>query len=147
MLGGVNYFQGRRSSAPALRTPGAPRAASSVSTWRTPPEISRCSLHDWNADFAVWCSYKYLNGGPGCIAGCFVHERHARNTDLPRFAGWWGHDKQTRFRMGPEFHAIPSAEGWQVSNPSILSLAALRASMEIFDEVGNRAIAREERID
>jgi kynureninase len=91
-------------------------------------------LHDWNVDFAAWCSYKYLNAGPGGIAGIFVHERHARSFDLPRFAGWWGHDKETRFLMGPEFKPLEGAEGWQISNPPILQLAALRASLEIFDE-------------
>ncbi len=93
-------------------------------------------LHDWAPDFAVWCSYKYLNGGPGCIAGCFVHERHARAWDLPRFAGWWGHDERSRFQMGPQFQPMPGAEGWQLSNPPIVSLASLRASMDIFHEVG-----------
>ncbi len=93
-------------------------------------------LHDWGPDFAVWCSYKYLNGGPGCVAGCFVHERHARAWNIPRFAGWWGHDEQTRFQMGPDFKAMPGAEGWQLSNPPIFALAPLRASMEIFTEAG-----------
>jgi kynureninase len=93
-------------------------------------------LHEWGPDFAVWCSYKYLNGGPGCVAGCFVHERHANSRSLPRFAGWWGHDEGSRFQMGPDFEAMTGAEGWQLSNPSIVSLAVLRASMDIFDEAG-----------
>ncbi|MDQ2070469.1 kynureninase [Natronospira bacteriovora] len=97
-------------------------------------------LHDWGVDFAAWCSYKYLNGGPGAIAGCFVHERHAEDESLPRFAGWWGHDKSSRFRMGPEFHPIAGAEGWQLSNPPILSMTPVLASLQIFDEVGMEAL-------
>jgi kynureninase len=91
-------------------------------------------LHDWNVDFAVWCSYKYLNAGPGGIAGCFVHERHGHSFDLPRFAGWWGHDKVHRFKMDSVFNPMPGAEGWQLSNPPIFQLAALRASLSIFEE-------------
>lgn len=91
------------------------------------------ALHDWNVDFAAWCSYKYLNAGPGAIAGCFVHERHLGKRELPRFEGWWGHDKQTRFEMPSRFEPIPTAEAWQLSNPPILQLAALRASLELFD--------------
>ena len=92
-------------------------------------------LHDWNVDFAVWCSYKYLNSGPGSVAGAFIHERHHKKK-LERFAGWWGHDKESRFKMPDQFQAIQTAEGWQLSNPSILSLAAVRASLSLFDEVG-----------
>ena len=95
-------------------------------------------LHEWNADFAAWCSYKYLNAGPGAVAGCFVHERHLADTSLPRFGGWWGNDPATRFRMHlqPEFLPRKSADGWQLSNPPIFAMAALKTSLQIFDEAG-----------
>ncbi|HEY1657223.1 MAG TPA: kynureninase [Candidatus Sulfotelmatobacter sp.] len=98
------------------------------------------NLHTCGPDFAVWCSYKYLNGGPGCVAGCFVHERHANAYKLPRFTGWWGHDEASRFQMGPDFRAMAGAEGWQLSNPPIVSLASLRASMDIFHRVGMQSL-------
>ena len=97
-------------------------------------------LHEWNVDFAPWCSYKYLNSGPGSIGGAFVHERHAHNFNLPRLAGWWGHDKTTRFAMPHEFAPLPGAEGWQVSNPPILACAPLLASLQIFQDAGIHAL-------
>jgi kynureninase len=97
-------------------------------------------LHDSGMDFAVWCNYKYMNAGPGAVAGCFVHERHSKAFDLPRLAGWWGHDKSTRFRMGPEFVPMTGAEGWQLSNPPVLGLAPLLASLELFDDAGMPAL-------
>ena len=93
-------------------------------------------LHDWGADFAVWCTYKYLNAGPGAVGGCFVHARHGEAADLPRLSGWWGHDKTNRFEMIHPFQASSGAEGWQLSNPPILSLAAIRASLDIFNDAG-----------
>jgi kynureninase len=97
-------------------------------------------LHDWQADFAVWCSYKYLNAGPGAVGGCFVHERHARSFGLPRFAGWWGHNQAERFLYDPKFDPIAGAQGWQISNPPILSTAPLLASLELFQRAGMRAL-------
>jgi kynureninase len=135
MLGGVNYSSGQFFDLEAIARAGHAKGCAVGFDLAHAAGNLPLKLHDWSADFAVWCSYKYLNGGPGCIAGCFVHERHTREA-LPRFAGWWGHDQETRFQMGPEFQAAPGAEGWQVSNPPILTMAALRASMDIFDEVG-----------
>jgi len=101
-------------------------------------------LHDWNVDFAVWCSYKYLNAGPGAVAGAFVHERHATNTQLPRLAGWFGNDPKTRFRLHlePEFVPVASADGWQISNPPIFSMAPLRASLAVVDDAGGMEALR-----
>ncbi|MCH2183261.1 MAG: kynureninase [Mariniblastus sp.] len=103
-------------------------------------------LSDWDVDFACWCTYKYLNSGPGSIGGCFVNSRHSGNPDCFRLAGWWGDDKATRFRMENQFRAIPTAEGWQLSNPPILSAAAVRASLDIFQRVGGMAPLREKSL-
>jgi kynureninase len=99
-------------------------------------------LHDWDVDFAVWCSYKYLNSGPGAVAGCFVHEKHGQRTQLPRLAGWWGNDPATRFQMHTQREFVPrvGADGWQISNPPILAMAPLRASLELFDAAGMAAL-------
>ncbi|MEQ3656728.1 MAG: kynureninase [Dokdonia sp.] len=94
------------------------------------------NLHQNQVDFAVWCTYKYLNSGPGSLGGCFIHQKHASDTSIPRFAGWWGHNKDTRFNMRHGFDPIPTAEGWQLSNPPILSMAAVRASLDIFAKAG-----------
>lgn len=102
-------------------------------------------LHDSGADFAVWCHYKYMNAGPGAVAGCFVHERHA-GTTRPRFAGWWGNEKTVRFRMHPQFQPTPGADGWQLSNPPILALAPLRGSLQLFEQAGGMARLREKSL-
>ena len=102
-------------------------------------------MHDSGADFACWCTYKYLNAGPGAVAGCFVHERHAQAPDLPRFAGWWGHDKATRFMMPPDLELLAGAEGWQISNPPILSMAPLVVSLAMFREAGMSRLVEKSR--
>jgi kynureninase len=129
---GVQYRTGQVFDLDAI-TAGAHRAGA-VAGFDLAHAIGNLELglHASGADFAVWCGYKYLNAGPGALAGAFVHERHADSFDLPRFAGWWGHDKATRFLMGPDFRPIPGAEGWQVSNPPIFAAAPLLASLEIF---------------
>ena len=145
LLGGVNYYTGQAFEIKPIAEAG--HKAGAIVGFDLAHAAGNLDLHmhDWNVDFAAWCSYKYLNGGPGAVAGVFIHERHATSFDLPRFAGWWGHDKETRFLMGPDFKPIPGAEGWQISNPPILQMAALRASLEIFEEAGMPALVDKSR--
>jgi kynureninase len=136
IFGGVNYYSGQvfdmHAICKAAHEVGAycgfdlAHAAGNV----------HLELHDWNVDFACWCSYKYLNSGPGGVSGSFIHQRHINDESLPRLAGWWGHNKDTRFKMDKEFHPIPTAEGWQLSNAPVLSMSAHKASLDVFSEAG-----------
>jgi kynureninase len=141
-LPGVQYLTGQALDVAAITRAG--RRAGCVVGWDLAHSVGNVALqlHDHDVDFAVWCCYKYLNGGPGTVGGAFVHARHGQPPTTPRLAGWWGHDKATRFLMGPQFVPIPGADGWQLSNPPILAMAPLAASLEHFATVGIEALRR-----
>ena len=145
MIGGVNYYTGQYFDLKRITELGHKHNCIVGFDCAHGAGNVELNLHDSGADFAVWCTYKYLNSGPGSLAGCFVHERHAYNKNLNRFTGWWSHNKQTRFNMRHEFDVLPGAEGWQLSNPPILSMAAIKASLDIFNKVGIKKLNEKSR--
>ena len=140
LIGGVNYYTGQVFDMKTITEAGH-RVGAYVG-WDLAHAAGniKLELHDWQVDFAAWCSYKYMNSGPGNASGCFIHEKHHSNSELPRFAGWWGHNKERRFKMEPQFNPIQGADGWQISNLPVLSLAPYLASVELFAEIGMEAL-------
>ncbi len=140
LLGAVNYFSGEFLDIPAITAAG--HAAGAVVGWDLAHAAGNVplQLHDWDVDWAAWCSYKYLNGGPGAIAGAFVHQRHLADRALPKLAGWWSTEPSTRFEMRPHIDPVDTADSWAVSNPPILAMAPVLAALQLFDEVGLAAL-------
>lgn len=136
IFGGVNYYSGQVFDMKAITAAAHEAGAYCGFDLAHAAGNIGLQLHDWKVDFACWCSYKYLNSGPGGVAGAFIHQRHTGNTALPRLAGWWGYEKATRFEMKKGFNPIPTAEGWQLSNAPVLSMAAHKASLDIFEDAG-----------
>ena len=145
LIGGVNYYTGQYLDIKKIAELGhAKKCMVGIDLAHGAGNIQP-NLHDSSIDFAAWCTYKYLNSGPGSLSGLFVHEKHAQRKDLPRFAGWWNHNKETRFNMRQPFDVIEGAEGWQLSNPPILSMAAVKASLDIFEKVGMDALVKKSK--
>src|SRR5688572_2252892 len=145
MMGGVNYYTGQAFDMEAITKAGHMVGAQVGFDLAHAAGNLELFLHDWDVDFAVWCTYKYLNSGPGGTSGVFVHERHAKNPELPRFAGWWGHDKEVRFKMQKGFKPMEGAAGWQLSNAQIFPMAIHNASLKIFDEVGMKTLSEKSK--
>lgn len=145
LIGGVNYYNGQVFAMETITKAG--KKAGAMVGWDLAHAVGNVELklHDWDVDFAAWCSYKYMNSGPGNASGIFVHEKHLGKVDMPRFEGWWGNKKETRFQMKPVFEPIDTADAWQVSNPPVLSLAPYLASLELFDEVGMPALIQKQK--
>lgn len=145
LFGGVNYYTGQVMDMEQIT--GAAHAAGAYCGFDLAHAAGNIELqmHDWDVDFACWCSYKYLNSGPGSVAGVYIHNKHIASTEIPRLAGWWGHDKASRFRMEKGFRPIPTAEGWQLSNAPVLSMAAHHASLDIFEEAGMKNLVEKGR--
>lgn len=147
MIGGVNYYTGQFFDLKRITTLGHSYGCMVGFDCAHGAGNVKLDLHDSGTDFAIWCSYKYLNSGPGSLSGVFVHERHAYKKDLNRFTGWWSHNKETRFKMRDDFDMLPGAEGWQLSNPPILSMAAIKASLDVFAEAGmDRLITKSKQL-
>ena len=145
LIGGVNYYTGQYFDIKKIAELGhAKKCMVGIDLAHGAGNIQP-NLHDSSIDFAAWCTYKYLNSGPGSLSGLFVHEKHAQRKDLPRFAGWWNHNKETRFNMRQPFDVMEGAEGWQLSNPPILSMAAIKASLDIFEKVGMDALVKKSK--
>lgn len=140
LIGGVNYYTGQVFDMKTITQAGHDVGAYVGWDLAHAAGNIKLELHDWNVDFAAWCSYKYMNSGPGNASGCFIHKNHHDNSDLPRFAGWWGHNKERRFKMEPDFDPVRGADGWQISNLPILTLAPYLASVEMFAEAGMDAL-------
>jgi kynureninase len=140
LIGGVNYYTGQVFDMKTITAAG--HKAGAYVGWDLAHAAGnvKLELHEWDIDFAAWCSYKYMNSGPGNASGCFIHEKHHNNSELPRFAGWWGHNKERRFKMEPTFDPVHGADGWQISNLPVLSLAPYLASVDMFDEIGMDAL-------
>ena len=146
MIGGVNYYTGQFFDLEKITAAGHEAEAYVGFDLAHAAGNVPMKLHDWNVDFAVWCTYKYLNSGPGSVGGIYVHEKHGKNPELPRLAGWWGNDEETRFEMPPQFHPQAGAAGWQISNAPVFPMAIHRASLDIFKEAGMAALRKKSEL-